>query len=211
MPKPPGARGRPTREEKQAETRRRLLDSAADVFIRRGFQKASVEEICEEAGFSRGAFYSNFESKEEMFVELLHERGFREHREMPQRVPLDLSPADQIRWAGNDLKERYERGEQSWLFALWLECLAHAARHPEFRSLAATFWSGGREMTAAGIASSFEEAGEEPPIEPKHIATALIALDIGLAVQRLVDPEAVPLELYPRLYELLFVPHAPGE
>lgn len=208
---PRSARKRLTREEKRAETRERLLDAAAEVFIRRGFQGASVEEICEEAGFTRGAFYSNFESKEQMFVELLHRRVYDEFRKMIERVPLEASPADRIRWAANDLKERYEQQEQSWLFALWLECLAHAARHPDFRSFAATFWSGTREMNAQGIAASYQEAGEQPPIEPKHIATALTALDIGLAVQHLVDPEAVPLELYPRLFELLFVPLAPGE
>jgi hypothetical protein len=42
------------------------------------------------------------------------------------------------------------------------------------------------------------------PIEPRHLATAMTALDIGLALQHLVDPQAVPLELYPLLYELLF-------
>jgi hypothetical protein len=66
-------------------------------------------------------------------------------------------------------------------------------------------------MNARGIAEAYEGRGEEPPIEPKHLATALTALDIGLAVQHLVDPEAVPLELYPRLYELLFVPLVPDE
>jgi AcrR family transcriptional regulator len=198
-----------SREEKRAETRRRLLEAAATVFIRRGFQGASVEEICDEAGFSRGAFYSNFESKEQMFVELLHDRVYDEFRGLIERVPRELSPADRIRWAAEELKKGYERPAEQWVFALWLECLVHAARNPEFRSLAATFWSGTRQMNAQGIAEAYEERKEEPPIEPKHLATALTALDIGLAVQHLVDPEAVPLELYPRLYELLFVPLVP--
>jgi hypothetical protein len=46
--------------------------------------------------------------------------------------------------------------------------------------------------------------GQQPPIESKHLATALTALDIGLAIQNLVDPEEVPLDLYPKLYDLLF-------
>lgn len=46
------------------------------------------------------------------------------------------------------------------------------------------------------------------PLEAKHLATARIALDIGLAVQHLVDPEAVPLDIYPKLWELLFGPFA---
>ena len=65
-----------TRKEKQAETRRRLLGAGERVFLRRGLQGSSVEEIAAEAGFTRGAFYSNFESKDELFVELLHVRVY---------------------------------------------------------------------------------------------------------------------------------------
>jgi hypothetical protein len=115
-----------------------------------------------------------------------------------------------LRWAATELRRRYERseqgGQQGWLFALWLEGLAHAARHPEFRSLAATFWSGTRAMNAAALDDASKDTGKPLPIEPKHLATAMTALDIGLAIQRLVDPDEVPLELYPRLYELLFAP-----
>ncbi len=195
-----------TREEKRAETRRGLLDSAAAVFVRDGFQGASVESICAEAGFTRGAFYSNFETKEQLFVELLQDRVYQGYRRMLERSPSDLAPVERLRWGARDLMERYGREEDRWLFALWLECLAHAARNPEFRTLAATFWSGNRAIAAGQAEDAFAESGVEPPIEPKHVATALIALDIGLALQNLVDPDAVPLDLYPRLYELLFGP-----
>lgn len=56
---------------KRAQTRARLLDAARSVFAERGIQAASVEEICEAAGFTRGAFYSNFASKTELCVALL--------------------------------------------------------------------------------------------------------------------------------------------
>ena len=51
-------------------TRQRLLDAAAEVFAEVGLDAASVEAICERAGFTRGAFYSNFDSKDELFLEL---------------------------------------------------------------------------------------------------------------------------------------------
>jgi len=60
-----------TREQKQAVTREKLLRSALDVVARDGYDGASVERIAEEAGFSKGAFYSNFSSKEEILLELL--------------------------------------------------------------------------------------------------------------------------------------------
>lgn len=56
---------------RRAATRTRLLDAATAVFARRGVTAATVEEICEEAGFTRGAFYSNFESKDDLCVALL--------------------------------------------------------------------------------------------------------------------------------------------
>lgn len=207
----PPARRRLTREESKAETRRLLLDAAATVFVRRGFQGATVEEITAEAGFTRGAFYSNFESKEQLFVELLHQRVYEEYAQMLERLPKDVTPLERIRWTGRDLMRRYQRDQDDWLLELWLECLAHAARHPEFAGLAATFWSGNRAGMAIQIAELFEEIGSPAPVDPKDIATAVIALDIGLKLQHLVDPDAVPLELYPKLYEQLFGSLLPPE
>ena len=60
-----------TREESRARTRAKLLESARQVMAREGYEGASVDRIAEEAGFSKGAFYSNFNSKEEIFLELL--------------------------------------------------------------------------------------------------------------------------------------------
>src|SRR6202035_5534006 len=65
---PPQATRRPTRAEKQIQTRAQLIDAAARVFARRGFQAATVEEIAEHAGYSHGAVYSNFSGKEELFL-----------------------------------------------------------------------------------------------------------------------------------------------
>jgi AcrR family transcriptional regulator len=202
-------RKRRTRAEQQAETRRLLLAAAEDVFRRRGFSRSSVEEIAAQAGFTRGAFYSNFESKEALFIELLHARVYDEFRRMVEGTSEQGSPKDQMVSNARQLARRYEHG-QRWLFELWLECLAHAARHPEFASLPATFWRGNRRLVADWIERVYADAGKRPPIDPKHLASALTALDIGLAVQNLVDPEEVPLlDLYPQLYALLFGPLIP--
>lgn len=60
---------------RRLQTKERLLTSAAELFAERGVQGASVEEICERAGFTRGAFYSNFESKDELVLELVRNLG----------------------------------------------------------------------------------------------------------------------------------------
>ena len=195
-----------TRKERQAETKRKLLDAAEAVFLRRGFDRSSVEEICAEAGFTRGAFYSNFESKEEMFFQLLADRVYEEYARLLDQTPRDMTPREQLRWSVDELIERYESSNRSGnpLVRLWFECLALAMRDERFRELAAGFWKGTRAIVAERFRKEYERRGVELPQDPGHLASAMIALDIGLSIQRLVDPEAVPLDVYPPLYEILF-------
>ena len=196
-----------SRSEKKQQTRQRLLEAAAGVFRRRGYQAATIEEITAEAGFSRGAFYSNFSSKEELVVELLQRLVYDEYRSMVDRMPKEASGREALRWSARELMRRQELAEgDPWIWQLWLELMAHVTRHPEFRSLAAGFWRGSRKGIADSISRAYEEQGVEAPAEPRDIATGLIALDIGLAIQHLVDDEEVPLATYEVLYELLFGP-----
>ena len=78
-----------------------------------------------------------------------------------------------------------------------------AGRDAETRRLAAGFWSGTRELAAEQIGRLYAEASRRPLVEPSEIATAIIALDVGLALQRYVDPDAVSPDTFPRLYDLL--------
>jgi AcrR family transcriptional regulator len=202
----PGASGL-TRAEKQARTRAALLDAAARVFVDRGFAGASVEVIAAEAGYTRGAFYSNFSSKEQLFAELLQERVYSIYRQMAEASAGADRPT--LRQVGKQLAAIQADPEGQWLFRLWLELLAHAGRDEQFRAIAAGFWSANRALTAASVEGAYSAAGRKPPVPAEHLATAMIALDIGLALQHFVDPDAVPLTAYPDLYELLFGPHAP--
>src|SRR5712692_8018901 len=128
-------RRRLTRAEQKVETRERLRDAAAEVFIRHGFEGASVEEISAEAGYTRGAFYSNYASKEELFFEVLQERAYQEYTRILEETPSDLRPREQLRWGAEQLVERYSSTdrERVWLPRLWLECMALAARDERFR------------------------------------------------------------------------------
>ncbi|MCE3265635.1 MAG: TetR family transcriptional regulator [Solirubrobacterales bacterium] len=207
MPRALSPPKRLSRKEKQAETREQLLEAAERVFLRRGLEGSSVEEISAEAGFTRGAFYSNFESKDQLFVELLHERIYRGYRRMLDRVEESGgTPRERLVRGAAMLRDAQGHEEGRWLFRLWLECLTKAARDEDFRKLAATFWSGNRSLLAAQSEVQFEQLGRKPPLPHEQLATAMIALDIGLAVQHLVDPDAVPLDLYVSLYDGLFGP-----
>jgi AcrR family transcriptional regulator len=189
-------RPRLTRAERREQTRRELLDAAARVFVRRGLQGASVEEISAEAGYSRGAFYSNFSSKAELFVELLNQRVYTTYTAMVEAGLQDPAQTPTLEETGQMLAAIQADSEGRWLFRLWLECLAQADRDPRLRELASGFWRGNR----AGTATLIERATGLSPERAKALATAMIALDIGLAIQHFVDPDEVPLELYPELY-----------
>jgi AcrR family transcriptional regulator len=188
-----------TRAERQEQTRAALLAAAARVFVERGFAGASVEAITAAAGYTRGAFYSNFASKEELFAELLQQRVYARYADMITRS--ERAPST-MREVGEELARIQADGDGRWLFRLWLELLAHAGRDDRFREIAAGFWRSNRERMAALIASAYGD--RVPPAEPKRLASALIALDIGLALQHFVDAGEAPLDLYPELYELLF-------
>lgn len=197
-----------TRAERQAQTRSELLEAAARLFVERGFEGSSIEAITEEAGYTRGAFYSNFGSKAELFAELLQQRAYTAYREIAAASAAGERPS--FRKTGERLAAIQADADGQWLFKLWLELLAHAGRDDSFRALAGGFWSATRDMSAQGIRDAFEEAGQTPPASPDRLASAMIALDIGLALQHFVDPKAVPLDSYPELYQLLFEPHAPS-
>src|SRR4051794_36714619 len=142
-----------TREEKKAQTRARLLDAAADVFRGHGYQGATVEEITAQAGFSRGAFYSNFTSKEELFTELLQRVVYDEYRSMAERMPAGVSGAEMLRWTARELMERQKRGESDpWIWELWLELLAHVTRHPQVPGPPPSFLRGHKGAEGEAIA-----------------------------------------------------------
>jgi AcrR family transcriptional regulator len=198
-----------SRAERQAQTRAALIEAAARVFVERGFVGSSVEAIAAEAGFTRGAFYSNFSSKEELFAELLQERVYRLYADMA-RDAADPATRSSPRETGEQLAAIQDNPEGRWIFRLWLELLAHAGRDEHFRKIAARFWSGNRVLIGQAIAAAYDEAGVTPPAAPERLASAWIAIDIGLALQHFVDPEGAPLDLYPELCELLFSPLDPS-
>jgi AcrR family transcriptional regulator len=193
-----------TRAEQQARTRAALLEAAAELVVERGLAGASAEAICARAGYTRGAFYSNFESKEQLFVELLHERVYGYYRRMAEERIAHPESVPSLRETGEELARVQEDPGGRWLLRLILELLAEAGRSDRVRELAATFWSGTRGLAAESIRRAAAAGGRPEPDDAEALATALIALDIGLALQHYVDADAVPLRLYPELYERLF-------
>ena len=198
------AEPRTTRAERQARTRSALLDAAAELFAERGLQGTSVEAIAERAGFTRGAFYSNFRTKEELFAELLQQRVYAAYRAMIQGQLDDPKPLPSVQATAETLARVQEHPDGAWLFRLWLELLSQAGRDDELRTLAVEFWRSNRELIAKVVERRVREGGDARGLTPDRMATALIAMDIGLAIQHFVDPERVPLDAYPEIFGALF-------
>ena len=197
-------RARLTRSEQQALTRTALLQAAAEVFVERGLQGSTVDAITERAGYSRGAFYSNFSSKEELFATVLQEHVFSTYRAMAQAQLDAEGPMPSARESAEVLAGVQADQTGGWLFRLWLEALAQASRDEHMRGLAAEFWRSTRDIVTSVVERSAAEGRDLRGLTAEHAATALIALDIGLAIQHYVDPERVSLDAYPAIFGALF-------
>jgi AcrR family transcriptional regulator len=195
---------RETRAEKQARTRAELLETAAKVFARRGYKGASVEEIAEEAGYSHGAVYSNFDGKADLFLAVLEEYMAERARELAatQAGLADDAPIElRARALADQWMERFAKDRESFL--LHMEFVAHAGRDPELSERFGTRSAALREAISAYIAHYQELEGIESELTPDDLALVLRALGIGLAIEALVSPGAVRQDAYGDFVELL--------
>ncbi len=193
-----------TRAEQQAQTRARLIDAAANVFARRGVQAASVEEIAEDAGYSHGAVYSNFDGKADLFLAVFEDYMARRVRELadtqaelPDGAPLEI----RARALADQWMERLARDRESML--LHMEFIVHAGREPELAQRFGVRSSVMREAVSRYIVQFQQEAAMELAMSADDLALILRALGIGLAIEALVSPDAVRHELYGDFVELL--------
>src|ERR687888_2407864 len=94
-----------TRAERAARTRELLMSAAAKVCARHGLERASIDEMAEEAGFTKGAFYANFRSKEELFLAMLDERFAERIEELERVIGGEGTTAEKARRAGDDFTQ----------------------------------------------------------------------------------------------------------
>jgi AcrR family transcriptional regulator len=191
------------RDEQKALTRRRLLNAAESVFARQGFHGASVEEIAREAGATTGALYSSFASKEDLFLALFEER-----------IATDVGNYSEILAESATLEEHARRVGDHWMqilrerphyFPLLIEFWTYAIREPQLRERLGSRFAALR-LGSARIASegavrwglpADAEVGE-------RLGLFVTALGNGLALQKLVEPEAVPDELFGEMLAIVF-------
>ena len=161
-----------TRQESRLITRAALIDAAEKVFLREGFEYASVEQITEEAGFSRGAFYSNFSDKDELALAVIDKRRREVARAL--RTLQRLSDPVQRRAAIRDWFSKQCR-QTDWI-SLRLEFSRRARRNPALERLLAELCRQEIQTCAGPVAQSFYSNGSVPEVS----AVALLAACHGL-------------------------------
>jgi AcrR family transcriptional regulator len=186
-------RKRLTREESKEQTRLRLLDAAQTIFMKKGFVAASVEDVAEAAGYTRGAFYSNFGSKAELLMELLR----RDH----ERMQMDLHSILQDGATREEMEARalafYSQffRENDCCFVLWAEAKLLASRDAKFRAHFNAF-SREKHEFFTGYARMFSEHVGVPLQMPAEVlAMGLIGLCEGVQAFRMCDPQYVTDDL----------------
>ena len=188
------------REEKKAQTRTRLLDAAATVFARRGLMAASLDEVADEAGLTKGAVYSNFAGKEELIEALLHERIDKPLGAIAERVDADAPIAEQAVQAESLFRAVWNRERD--LFLLGLEFAIYRARNPDRHR-----WTSGdrdlQEAMAVLMERQAAERGTTLPMPADELAAGLFALGTGLDLMALNEPERVPEGLFAKFLTLI--------
>jgi AcrR family transcriptional regulator len=192
-----------TRKEQQAHTRSCLMASAAKVFTRRGLQQASIDEVAEDAGFTKGAFYANFKNKEELFLAMLDERFAERIEDIERVIAGEGTTAEKARRAGDDLVSMIS-ADPEWE-RLFFEFSAYAARNEDFRQELVTRYRSMRDRIAAALRAHHEELGmEEPALPFDQVALVTSAMANGFALEKLLEPDAVPDELYGTMLMVFF-------
>jgi AcrR family transcriptional regulator len=189
-------RTRPTRED----TRERLFEAAAQVFVERGIAAASIESIAAAAGFSRGAFYSNFASKDELIIAMLAdhvERSVQRNRELLARHRDAGDFVAALR--ATDRSGQDPLGREPLLH---MELILFAARSARRRPELAKRLRARRTLVTEIVAATNRASGRDV-VDPVWAGAVLLALEDGFRLHRLIDPDGTPADSFLRALTVL--------
>jgi AcrR family transcriptional regulator len=185
-------RTRPTRDD----TRDKLFEAAARVFEEQGIGGASIEAIAAAAGFSRGAFYSNFASKDELIIAMLED-----HVAQTVRRNLDLLSRHKSLADFLEALKTVDRGQQDPLGRsplLHMEMILFVARAEKRRPELAKRLRARRKLIADIVETSLANAGRGGSRDTAWTAAIVLALEDGFRLHRLIDPDTTPADSFLR-------------
>ena len=192
-----------SRTEQNGRNRALLLAAARRVFLERGYYAATLDQIADEAGFSKGVVYSRFASKADMFLALLEDR-------IAERAAQNAQLAEDLAGTGNfaaviDLAERAERGAPGWRL-LVTEFRVHAARDPELNRRYAALHARTVDGVARVLAAVSKEGAAGLPLPPRQLAELMLTIETGRALEQIANLDALggpDLPVLHRLADLL--------
>lgn len=190
----------PTRAANQARTRQLVREAAERLFLAQGYAATSLEDVAREAGFSKGAVYSNFDGKVDLFFAVVESRWARLSTELRDAVTAEADAGRQLAAVGR-WYERYLHEEQEWARTL-PELAAVARTHDEARRRFAALLQG-IERTVADLVAEQQRALGIGGLPPANVAALVVALVMGLTVRSLHDLESPPDLLEAALPRLL--------
>jgi AcrR family transcriptional regulator len=185
-------RTRPTRDD----TCEKLFEAAARVFEEQGIGGASIEAIAAAAGFTRGAFYSNFKSKDELIIAMLED-----HVEQSIRRNLDLLARHKNLADFIDALKTMDRSRQDPLARaplLHMEMILYVARAEKRRPDLAKRLRARRKLIADIVETTSKNSGKNGSLNPAWTASILLALEDGFRLHRLIDPDTTPADSFLR-------------
>ena len=170
-------------------TRARLIQSAEKIFARDGFEVAKLEEIAADAGYTRGAFYANFDSKEDLFLALLE-------KEISTRIASLEQEMGKLREPEAKLKAMKEFFLNKALDRRWsllaLEFKLFAVRHPEVKRRLAAMHRRFVEPRVGMLEEVMKGLGRELPVSAFATGVSLATLGNALMLENMLDPALVP-------------------
>lgn len=192
---------RRTRAEQREHTRFCLVQAATKVFSTRGYEKASLDEVAEEAGFTKGAVYSNFKGKEDLFLATIDAHFDRRLESIKRVLADDHDEEGKAHAAGMDFMRQLN--EDPEYFRLFFEFWGYAQRNPEVRKKFLPAVQRFRRALAE-VFQTKSELGMPMQVPAEELAAMLIAMAAGVAMERELDPAAVPDDMYARMLQLFF-------
>ena len=201
-------RKRRTRAEQVEANRAAVLHAAKRVFLEKGYSGATLEAIADEAGFSKGVVYSQFEGKADLFFALLEDRIDDRAAENERAVTGATAPDGIMTLLENF--ERDSKAEAGWARVL-VEFRAVAMRDADLNRRYAERHATTVERLAQLLGDLHERAGLEPNVPPHVLAEFILALGSGMALERAANPQALEWSALARMLSRVLGPDSGGE
>jgi len=182
-----------TRVESKERTRQRLLAAGEKAFRRHGFHNASIDDIAESAGFTRGAFYANFRDKADLFLTIIENRRARDMADIEDALAASEGDDAQL----DALQRWYDlTSTDDDLDLANAEFWPHGIRDRDLRRRLEARQQATRDVIARGVQRYLDATGTTIPMETHHLAGLILAIGDGIRTQRRLDPDGLPPDAF---------------